>query len=427
MSLPVFTNQELLLEIQHRAFRYFWETADPHTGLVNDRAKNTGHDDYIAASSAATGYGLAALPIAVEHDWVSHSEAAQRAKLTLDFLLRMSHNHGWMVHFIDKRSGERVWNSEYSSIDTTLLVYGAAVCGQYFLSDPATFEIAELSDTLFRRIDWDWILTNDQAHPEKKVVSHGWTPEHGFIPYNYGAYSEAILIYLLGLGAPQNPLPPSTWDAIQRPLQTYSNIESLKAGPIFIHQMPQNYLNLNHQRDRLGFDYWVSSMNAMRIHHQFCVDHSERKTYAEGFWGLNASDSPDGYSAFGAPDGPENSTVSPTGAISSITFTPDLAISAARLCYDRLGKQLWGRYGFGNAFNLDREWFDPDVIGIDLGMVLLAIENHFSGLIWKLWEHTPYATPALEKAGFHLTVEEEPRQVQRTGLINVQKTVSDLG
>jgi hypothetical protein len=407
-------DEQLLEELQRRAVLYFLEKADPATGLVNDRANNFGADDYTAASTAATGYGLAALPIAVEHGWLNRSEAAARARTTLRFLLTTQHQHGWMLHFVDKRNGQRLWKSEFSSIDTALLAAGAIVCGQYFAPDTLTSDILVLADALYRRIDWWWMLTNDGAQPAKSVLSHGWRPETGFIGYDYGAYSEAILLYLLGLGAPVNPLPKRTWEAIQRPLQTYAGTEALKGGPIFIHQMPSGFFDFRNQRDKLGFDYWVSSTNAMKIHRQYCIDRAaEVQTYAQGFWGLNASDGPDGYAAYGAMDGPEDGTVSPTGAISSITFFPRWALSIARLLYDKFGHTLWGTYGFANAFNINRNWFDREVIGIDLGMALLSIENYRSGLVWTLMDGFYSTAPARRAAGFHLTVEPEPRPVHR--------------
>ena len=409
-----YSDQELLDEIQRRAVRFFWEKTDPTTGLVNDRANNFGADEETVASIASTGYGLAALPIAVEHGWIGYSEAADRARTTLRFLLSMPDQHGWLVHFVDRRAGERVWGSEYSSIDTALLLAGALVCGQYFADQTATAEIIALSNELCRRLDWHWMLTNGNAQPQKRVVSHGWYPESGFIANNYADYSEAILLYLLGLGAPSQPFTASAWDAFERPLQTYAGIEWLKAGPIFIHQMPYGYFDLHHQRDRIGFDYWASSTNAMRVHRQYCLDHTgERQTYAQGFWGLNASDGPDGYVAYGILGDPEDGTVSPTGAICSITFTPELAISAARAFYEKDNGALWGNYGFVNALNVDRNWASSVVIGIDLGMVLLAIENHRTGLIWNLNNSLPSTAQALAAAGFHLTAESEPRQVYR--------------
>ena len=408
------SDKQLLEEVQRRAVRFFWEKADSTTGLVNDRANNFGPDDGTVASIASTGYGLAALPIAVERGWVDRSEAAARARITLRFLLMMPDQHGWLVHFVDRKTGERVWKSEYSSIDTALLMIGALVCGQYFGNENATADIATLSDKLYRRLDWHWMLTNDGAQPQKKVLSHGWQPETGFITNNYADYSEAILLYLLGLGAPARPLPHSAWNAFERPLQPYAGIEWLKAGPIFIHQMPYGYFDLRDQRDRLGFDYWVSSTNAMKIHRQYCIDHAgERQTYALGFWGLNASDGPGGYVAYGVSGDPDDGTVSPTGAICSITFIPELAISAARSLYERNAGALWGNYGFVNAFNIDRNWSSSVVIGIDLGMALLAIENYRSGLIWNLINSLPSTPLALAAAGFGITAEPEPRTVYR--------------
>ncbi|MBV8899441.1 MAG: hypothetical protein JOY92_04935 [Verrucomicrobia bacterium] len=402
----------LLEELQRRAVRFFWEKADPGTGLINDRANNFVADDYTVASIAATGYGLAALPIGVEHGWLNRTDAAARARTTLRFLLAMPNERGWMTHFADKHSGERAWRSEYSSIDTALLTGGALTCGQYFVRDASTRDIAGLGDALYRRIDWWWMLTNGGQQPEKKVLSHGWTPETGFIKHDYADYSEALLLYLLGLGAPVDPLPPAAWEGFERPLQLYHGIESLKAGPIFIHQMPSGYFYFRNQRDNLGFDYWVASTNAMKIQRQFCIDRAgDFHTYAQGFWGLNASDGPDGYTAYGAPDGPHNGTVSPTGAIGSITFTPRLAVSAACDLYEVAGDALWGHYGFANAFNVDRNWYARDVIGIDLGMVLLAIENYRTGLVWALMERAPSTGQAFGAAGFQPAVEPEPRPV----------------
>ncbi len=400
--------EELALELQRRAFRYFWERANAQTGLVDDRANNFGHERENVASIAATGYALASLPVAVEHGWIKRSDAAARASRTLRFILGMPNEHGWLVHWVDGDSGARVWASEYSSIDTALLLAGALACGEFFSKD--TPDILALADALYERIDWWWMITNGGAQPEKRILAQGWKPEISFIPNNYDSYDESTLLYLLGMGAPGKPLPAHCWTAIIRKMQDYNGIQSLKAGPIFIHQMPSGYYYLRDQRDVLGWDYWVSSTNAMWIDARFCRDHAEqRKTYAEGFWGLNASDSPTGYRAYGAPDGPEDGTVSPTGAISAITFVPGLAFSATIRLYDRLRERLWGTYGFSNAFNLDAGYFDPDVIGIDLGMALLAIENRRSGLIWRLIASHPSTQRAFDAAGLRQTLEPPPR------------------
>ena len=405
------SDEQLIKEIQRRGLSYFWEKAHPSTGLINDRAHNFEDDDSTVASIAATGYALAALPIGVVNQWLTRQEAVERARTTLRFLATMPHERGWMCHFVDKRNGSRMWGSENSSIDTALLLCGAMVCAQFFAPDHA--DIFDYCEQLYRRVDWWWMLTNAGSQPQKRVMCHGWTPENGFIRNDYDTYSESILLTLLGLGAPVRSLPKETWSALRRTKQTYDDLELLEAAPIFIHQMPIGFFNLANQRDVLGYDYWVSSTNAMKVHQQYCIDHvASRKTYAEGYWGLNASDGPSGYNAYGAPDGPEDGTVSPTGAICSIVFTPDAAIAIGRALHEKLGSKLWGKYGFANAFNIDHAWYDRDVIGIDLGMVLLAIENYRTGLVWDLM-NSHYAIPsALSAAGFRVTTEPEPRPLQ---------------
>jgi hypothetical protein len=285
-----------------------------------------------------------------------------------------------------------------------LFFCGALAAGQYFGG-----EVSTLANEIYARANWSWMLTNGGVQPNKLSVSHGWTPEKGFLPYDYGAYSEAMLLYLLGLGSDSHPLPPGSWKNLQREVVRYADTEAVAGGPIFMHQMPHNFFPLRNRRDACGFDYWVSSTNATLITRSFCVNQmSRRRSYGPDAWALNASDGPDGYNAY-APLGLEDGTISPTGAIASIIFTPDLAISAAAMMHREFGSKLWGMYGFGNAYNIDRNWFGSDVIGIDLGMALLAIENSRTGLIWKLIESHASTQRAFAAAGLVTTVEDGAR------------------
>jgi hypothetical protein len=409
-TVPALNDDQLLDEVQHRAFRFFWEKSDPQTGLTNDRAKNTGEDDYTVASTASTGYALAALPIAVERKWITRQEAYDRALLTLRFVHdKMPNTHGWYYHFIDKRTGARVWNCELSSIDTCLLISGALTCGQYFKGT----EVEQLANTLYDGMDWTWMRTNGGTQPEKLFVSMGWKPEDGFIKANWDTYCELMTLYLLGLGAKHDPLPADSWTAWKRDVVEYKGHKTLGGGPIFFHEMAHAYYDFHNRRDSLGWDYAVSASEGIWINRQYCLDNRDkRKTYAPDIWGLNADDYPDGYKAFAAP-GDEDGTVSPTGALAAILFRPDWALAAGHAMLTRYGDKIWGRYGFANAFNVDRNWYDPDVIGIDLGMALIAIEDHRTGLIWRLLASHPATAIALKRAGFHVTHEPSPRPLYK--------------
>lgn len=408
--LPRLSDKELLIEVQKRAVRFFWEKSNPTTGLTNDRAKNSGEDDYTVGSTASTGYALAALPIGVKHGWLEKKAAYDRALLTLKYLyFKMPQVHGWFYHFIDSRTGERVWNSELSSIDTTLLMAGVLVCGQYWRGT----EVEKLANDLYDRMDWTWMRTNGGTQPQKMVVSHGWSPERGFITNDWDNYCELMTLYLLGMGSRRDPLPVESWSAWKRNEVEYGGRKTLAGGAIFMHQMAHAYFNFKDVRDSLGWDYHAVSIEATQINRQFCADLADkRKSYAFGVWGINANDAPDGYRAYSAP-GLEDGTISPTGAISSLLFTPKESLACMQTIYTRYGHHLWGRYGFGNAFNIDKEWYGPDVIGIDLGMALLAIEDYRSGFVWRLMQSHPSIKRAWELAGFRRTREASPRPMYR--------------
>ena len=403
-KLTLYSDEQLLDQVQERAWRFFAEKSDPTTGLTQDRAALDGSDNFDIASIAATGYSLAALPVAAEHGWLSKDEAQAQALKTLRFAATMPTEHGFFYHFVNKSSGAREWNSEASSIDTGLLLCGAILCGEYFGG-----EVKQLADQFYDRADWQWLLTNGGAMPGKLRLSHGWKPEDKFLPYDYG-FSEAALIYLLAIGSKTHPIPAKSWEAMGQPVIEYQGLKTIAGGPIFIQQMPQNFYPMKGKRDKLGFDYWVSATNSIKINRLYCIDKmGEYRTYGPNFWGLNAGDAPDGYKAFGAPNGPDDGTISPTGVLGSMPFTPELALQSSQEIYRVYGDKLWGRYGFGNAYNVDRNWFGDQVIGIDLGMALLAIENYRNGLGWKLMEKHPSTKRAYDAIGLRATTEAEPR------------------
>lgn len=405
--------QQLLNETQKRAWQFFWQESHPETGLTKDRANNFAPDDYIAASIASTGYALAANVVAVQRRWIERKQAEQRTIKTLRFVLNeMEHFHGWLYHFVDWRNGRRVWNCEVSTIDTALFLAGALLAGEFYKG-----EVARLADRFYRRLDFEVMRTDGGAKPDEMMLSHGWKPENGFLGSRWHSYCEHIILYILALGAPHQHTPERMWDAWDRPTASYKGkYEHLAGGPLFMHQMSHHYIDLRNRRDRLGWDYWVSSVNATLANRQFCTDNKDKfKTFDDDVWGLTASDGPDGYRGYAAivmwdkPDG----TVAPTAPIGSVIFTPSESLRAMQTMYNRYRSRIWGRYGFSNAFNVDRDWWDKDVIGIDLGMALLAIEDHRTGGIWRLLMRRPEVQRGLQRAGFRITRETHPRPLRK--------------
>lgn len=389
----------LLLSLQRAAFDFFCYETHPLSGLTADRAGNTQGDDYHVASLAATGFGLAAWPIGVEHSWITRPLAQQRAERTLRFVQdKMWHTNGWLYHFVDWKTGERVWNCEVSSIDTSWFLAGALLAGEYFGG-----ETKRLADALYQRVDFHWMLTDGGARPKERLLCHGWTPESGFLKSRWDNYSEHLLLNLLAIGSPTHSIPADCWEAWERNVGQYKGIKTFATGPLFVHQYSQAFIDFRNKRDRLGFDYFDSSVQATRANRQFCIDQAANyRTYGSNVWGLSACDKPGGgYEAYGAPPGRpvHDGTVAPWVTLASLAFTPDLVMEAIRHM-DRHLPRLRGRYGFSNGFNMDKDWFAEDVIGIDLGAAILMIENYRNGLAWKYYMSIPSVRNAMKKAGF---------------------------
>ena len=397
-------DEDFLSDIAFRAFQYFWNEASSETGLVKDRANNFGPDDYTVASIAATGFGLTTICIGVDNGWITAEEGYNRALTTLRFFQdEMENIHGFYYHFVDVNDGQRVWESEVSSIDTALFLAGALSVGQCF---PDT-EVETIANILYERVDFQWLLTDDGSRPDETLLSHGWKPETGFLPYRWDTYSELMILYLLAIGSPTYPIPAESWEAWARPEGTYAGYTTFAQGPLFTHQYSQAWVDFRDIEDALSFNYFDSSINATMANRQFAIDNQEDYlTYNEDVWGLTASDGPDGqYYAYGSPPGTavHDGTIAPSAAAGSIVFTPELSTVALRAMYENYGAHIWGRYGFSNAFNVDQDWWDRDVIAIDLGITLLMIENERSETVWHTFTPHPAIQSAIEAVGFRQT------------------------
>ncbi|MCX5786170.1 MAG: hypothetical protein NTX59_10835 [Elusimicrobia bacterium] len=392
-------NGVFIEDLSRRSFRYFLDNSDANTGLVPDRARadgsplDPGHRNI--ASLASTGFGLSALCVGAGRGWLSSDAAASRARKTLEFLAEKAvQQHGWFYHWMDSRSGSRAWNSEISSIDTALFLAGALSAKQCFSAYP---DIGLLADKIYRRVDFQWMLAGD-----KNILSHGWTPENGFLSSRWDTHSEMMLLYLLGIGSPAFPLPASSWNAWKRPVVNYGDYSYISgAEPLFIHQYTQAWVDFRGKADG-GTDWFKNSVLATEANRRMCVDLSAKfPGYGPDMWGITASDGASGYKAWGGPPvTPDiDGTVVPCAAGGSLMLTPDIALSALKRMKLLYNGRLYGIYGFVDSFNPSTGWVDKDVIGIDTGITLLSAENLRSGSVWKWFMANKEISAALDKAG----------------------------
>jgi len=391
---PTFDNSEVLLDkVQQSAFSFLWREANPKNGLVKDRAGNFANDDYKVGSIASVGFALAALPIGVERGWISRKDAKKRALATFRFFLNAAQEEkGFFYHFLGMNTGRRTWKCELSSIDTAIFIAGAIVASEYFKDSTLSNYVTKLYD----RIDFEWMLNGG------KTLSMGWKPKTGFLKERWSEYNEGIMLTLLALASKTHPVPPETWDMIKRKKGVYQGIAVIQSPPLFTHQYPHLFFDFRNKHDKYA-DYFENSRNATKANYKFCMNQSARyDTFRQGYWGLTASDGPGGYKAYGAEPGGAltDGTVAPTAAFTSIMFTPEISLEAIHRLYKNEKDWLWGKYGFTDSFNMKPKWKSPDVIGIDLGALLLGIENYRTGLIWNLFSNSDIARRAFEVAGF---------------------------
>jgi hypothetical protein len=386
-------DEAFLDELIRQGCLYFYEQASPTTGQVLDRARNDGNgarDSRRMASIAATGFGLTALCIADHRGYIPHDKVVERVLTTLAWHLdRMPQVQGFFFHFTDVESGRRWRDSELSSIDTALLLCGVLTTRAYFADE----RIRSLAQQIYERVDWSWMLNGGNT------FAMGWNPRSGFFKARWNHYCELMMIYLLAIGSPTHPVPPEIWKNFSRPQVHYDGLTFISGNdPIFTHQYSQAWFDFRHKHDAYA-DYFANSVVATRAHRAFCL--SMPRWYNRDLWGITASDSRRGYIAWGSLDSRSqlDGSVVPSAAAGSLPFLPAQCLDVLRFMRARYS-QAWGRYGFVDAFNPAARWYNPDVLGIDLGIGVIMAENLRSELVWQTFMRNAEADRAMQLAGF---------------------------
>ncbi|MGK2897475.1 MAG: glucoamylase family protein [Burkholderiaceae bacterium] len=435
MVAPLAAADEAMLDsLQRDAFGYFVHHTNRHNGLVADTSRPGSH-----SSIAVVGFALSAYPVGVERGWMTRADALQRSLAALRFFRDSDQNgtpestgyKGFYFHFLHMESGARAWRCEVSLIDTALLLAGMLTAAAYFSAATADeAELRSLADTLYRRVDWDW------AQPDGAAVVHGWKPGSGFLNYGWEGYSEALLLYVLGLGSPSHPLTAGSfpaWTATYQWENLYG-IDHLFAGPLFIHQFSHAWIDFRGIRDRFmrekRCDYFENSRRATYVQREYAIRNPRGFVgYDEACWGLSASDGPStprqrvagrrqsfyGYAARGVPWGPDDGTISGPSVLSSLVFAPELVLPAVRRMLAR-DPALDGRAARASGFNATvrlavpaslavqgagaASWISEGSFGLDQGMIVLMLENFRSGLLWRLLRSSVPIRKGLHRAGF---------------------------
>ena len=420
---PSLTEEELA-RLERDTFRYFADEVNLENGLVRDKTSRGS-----PASIAAVGFALTAYPIAVERKYLTRAEAVKRTLTTLRFFHDAPQGKepdatgykGFYYHFLDMNTGRRVLKCEISTIDSTYLIAGALTAACYFNRDTKTeSEIRTLAESLYARADWQW------AQNRGLTVTHGWKPETGFIKYRWTGYSEALILYVLGLASPTFPLPAESYEAWTRTYKwkKFYGHEFLYAGPLFIHHLSHMWIDFRGIQDEYmagkSINYFENSRRAIYAQQAYAMRNPRKfKGYGRFSWGITASDGPGpavrringrkrrfySYIARSFPYGPDDGTLAPWAVATSLPFAPEVVLPSLHRLNEEY-PEITNQYGFKCSYNPTfassngKGWVSKGYYGLDQGPIIMMIENYRTGLIWRLMRHCPHIVNGLQRAGF---------------------------
>lgn len=415
-------------ELKKRTFDYFWNAVDTNLQTLDRYPTKT------FSSIAATGFGLSSYIVGIENKYITRQLGAERVLNTLKILWSLpqgpdtsgvSGYKGFFYHFLTLDNAHRFKKVELSSIDTGLLMAGILSCMTYFDgADPVESEIRELADSLYRRVDWSWMMKSNG------IMSMGWHPEKGYIESEWSGYNEAMILLVMAMGSPTNPIEQDSWSkwCASYPVDTFYGYKNVQFDPLFGHQYSHVWIDFRGIQDSFmrthQDDYFENSRKATLSNRAYCIANPMQwKGYHKDQWGLTACDGVinnkmiiDGkerqfydYRARGAASIQivDDGTIAPTAAGGSFPFTPTESEACLKYMWETHYPNLVGEYGFKDAFNLTYRdekyphgWFDIDYLGIDQGPILLMIQNHETQLLWNIMKKNPYIVAGLKKAGF---------------------------
>jgi len=399
----------LLDEVQRATFAYFWDFAHPTSGLARDRAHRDDDPGDQLIAIGGSGFGIMAIVVAVERGWITRQAAVERLLVMTGFLQRAERHHGIFPHFMDGGTGGVIRFSPADDggdlVETAYLMQGLLTARQYFdRPDPGEAELRERVGQLWRETEWSWHTRGGES-----VLYWHWSPTVGWaMNHRIQGWNECLIAYVLAAGTTEHAIAPEVYHqgwAVGpefRNGRSYYGVE-LPLGPAFGGPMffaHYSFLGLDPRGlvDRYA-DYWTQNVAHTRINEAHCrANPNGFAGYGPECWGLTASDNEAGYGAHDPAN--DRGVITPSAAAASLPYAPEAAMRAMRHFRHTLGDRLWGRYGFRDAFNQSRGWYATSYLAIDQGPIVCMIENHRSGLLWRLFMAVPEVRRGLQRLGF---------------------------
>ncbi len=417
-SQNIITNDSLLTLIQYRTFQYFWDGAEPNSGMARERFHVDGvypENDMNVITSGGSGFGVMAILVGIERGFITRGEACSRFCRIVDFLKKSDRFHGAWSHWIYGETGKvkpfSAKDDGADIVETAYLMQGLLTVRQYFLDGSEKEKLlASEIDKLWREVEWSWFTKGGED-----VLYWHWSPDYGWdMNFAVRGYNECLILYILAASSPTYPIPAKVYHfgwardgAINTCSRKFGYVLTLKhngseeyGGPLF--WAHYSYLGLDPitLKDKYA-DYWQENKNQTLINWEWCsLNPKNFAGYSQDCWGLTASYSPAGYAAHCPGDITDLGVISPTAALSSFPYTPEQSMNALKHFYYVLGNKIWGEFGFYDAFSEHDNWYPQRYLAIDQGPVVVMIENFRTGLLWNLFMSCEEVKEGLKTLGF---------------------------
>ncbi len=417
----VLSEDSLLTLVQERTFQYFWDGAEPNSGMARERYHVDGEypqNDQNVVTSGGSGFGIMAIIVGIERNFITRQEGVNRLRKITNFLEDADRFHGVWPHWMYGETGEVKPFSTYDDggdlVETAFLVQGLLTARQYLREGNEEEQaLAAKIDTLWREVEWDW-----HRQDGENVLYWHWSPNHDWqMDFPLEGYNEVLITYVLAAASPTHGIPSEVYHEgwarsgdITSNQNTYGydlilhhNGAPQYGGPLF--WAHYSYLGLDPRglTDQYA-DYWELNRNHTLINRQWCVENPNGyEGYGPENWGLTASytrneDGGVGYAGHKPAD--DRGVITPTAALSSFPYTPEYSMEFMKNLYYNLSESVLGPYGFYDAYSLEYNWYPKRYLAIDQGPIVVMMENHRTGLLWDLFMSAPEVLDGLDELGF---------------------------
>jgi hypothetical protein len=399
-------DEEFLDMVQRATFRFFWDYAHPVSGLSRERLNSDN-----TVTIGGSGFGVMAIPVGIERGFITRDEGVARVLKIVNFLKNKAQRfHGVWSHWLNGETGVVIPFSQYDNggdlVETSFMIQGLLAVRKYFnLDTPDELQIRNIITTLWEEVEWDWYL----RYPSSNFLYWHWSPNYGWqMNMTIRGPNETQIAYLLAIASPTHPIPATTYSLGWASSPSYRNGKYFYGIPLFVGWDFGGPLFFAHY-SFLGFDprnkkdaytnYFNNNKHHTLINRAYCIANPRgHADYSDSLWGLTASDDPFGYRVHEPFN--DNGTITPTAALSSFPYTPELSMVVLKNLYRTYGSSIWGEYGFKDALNPKENWFASSYLAIDQGPIIVMIENHRTQLLWNSFMANSEIDSMMNKVGF---------------------------